>query len=259
MNKRTKSIILIMLFSCLVVFINTYHFEKIYATTDQLIGKHEGVSSSFNMYDTKTDYGSTNTQSGNISVGSVKIYKRPDNSYYGTFDITSNYYAYTSRTGTGQTKSFQAYVNVEVYINGYWNTVISKYSSLSGMTQSSFSFPSGTYSSNISTSTVDLLKDYPSAPVRYVVHGSTYSGSNDVGHYPISTSKNYTENSNKFFTFNNPPSINLTTSSNLYLSEVLDRNVFPLNGSVVDLDLGNELIIQYTIDGLAGHQNKIVP
>ncbi|WP_344840355.1 hypothetical protein, partial [Actinocorallia longicatena] len=58
---------------------------------------------------------------------------------------------------------------------------------------------------------------------------------------------------------NSSPSINLSTTNYQVLSEVSSNNVLVLNGSDLDSDIGNVINVKYSVDGLSGHQNKVIP
>ncbi|MFD1736257.1 DNRLRE domain-containing protein [Bacillus salitolerans] len=59
--------------------------------------------------------------------------------------------------------------------------------------------------------------------------------------------------------YNNAPEISLTTANGQVLSELSGNNNLQINGNVMDVDTGDNLLIKYSIDNLSGHQNKILP
>ncbi|MFD1736103.1 hypothetical protein ACFSCX_05945 [Bacillus salitolerans] len=59
---------------------------------------------------------------------------------------------------------------------------------------------------------------------------------------------------------NDDPVINLTNPSNdLILSNVEGRNTLELSGEIKDNNVGDNVIVKITIDGLSGYQNKELP
>ncbi|MFD1736249.1 hypothetical protein ACFSCX_06680 [Bacillus salitolerans] len=58
---------------------------------------------------------------------------------------------------------------------------------------------------------------------------------------------------------NQSPTINFTTTNNQVLSNVSGQNILQLNGSVTDSNVGDSILIKYSIKGLSGHQNKVLP
>ncbi|MFD1736254.1 hypothetical protein ACFSCX_06705 [Bacillus salitolerans] len=59
--------------------------------------------------------------------------------------------------------------------------------------------------------------------------------------------------------FNQKPTLTLSTPNNQTLSAKSGKNSLHINGTVNDQDTGNHLLIKYSIDGLSGYQNKVLP
>lgn len=57
---------------------------------------------------------------------------------------------------------------------------------------------------------------------------------------------------------NNEPQLSVSNTNEQLFSEVDGNNVFQLNGDVSDSDIGDSLIVKYTIDGLPNHQNNTI-
>ncbi|MFD1736163.1 hypothetical protein ACFSCX_06250 [Bacillus salitolerans] len=58
---------------------------------------------------------------------------------------------------------------------------------------------------------------------------------------------------------NNKPKIELLSLDNQVKSEIEGNNNLGLNGSVSDQDVGNSILIFYSIDNIPGHQNNVLP
>ncbi|MFD1736255.1 hypothetical protein ACFSCX_06710 [Bacillus salitolerans] len=59
--------------------------------------------------------------------------------------------------------------------------------------------------------------------------------------------------------YNQVPTLTLTTPNKQVLSNLNGNNTLQLNGSVTDSNVDDSILIKYSIEGLSGHQNKVLP